>query len=81
MFDPDAWKGRDEELKFDQCRLSEDELRKYARIATEVRKVFKSNVELALAKKGDGNPLDIDGALRQMPQLARNYLSVQRPTI
>ena len=64
MFDPDAWKGRDEELKFDQCALSEDELRKYARIATDVRKVFKSNAELALTRRRDGSPLDIDEALR-----------------
>ena len=81
MFDPDAWKGRDEELKFDQCALSEDELRKYARIATEVRKVFKSNAGLALTRKGDGSPQDIEEALRQMPRLTRNYLSVPRPTI
>ena len=64
MFDPDAWKGRDEELKFDQCALSKDELRKYARIATDVRKVFKSNAELALTRKRDGSPLDIDEVLR-----------------
>ena len=40
MFDPDTWKGKDEELKFDKCKLSNDDLRQYAKIATNIRKNF-----------------------------------------
>ncbi len=45
MFDPDSWKGRDDELKIDKCKLSEDELRRYAIIATEIRKKLKERAE------------------------------------
>ena len=27
LFDPDSWKGKDEELKFDKFKLSNDDLR------------------------------------------------------
>ena len=40
LFDPDEWKGRSDELKFEKCTLSEDKLRSYAIIATEIRKKF-----------------------------------------
>ena len=45
LFDPDAWKGRDEELKMDKCKLSEDELRTYAKVATEIRQKLKVSAE------------------------------------
>ena len=45
LFDPDAWKGRDEELKMDKCKLSEDELRNYAKVATEIRQMLKVKAE------------------------------------
>ena len=45
LFDPDLWKGREDELKLEQCKLSEDELRNYARIATSVRKKLKERAE------------------------------------
>ena len=45
LFDPDAWKGRDEELKIDKCKLSEEELRNYARVATEIRQELKVRAE------------------------------------
>ena len=45
LFDPDAWKGRDEALKMDKCKLSEDELRNYAKVATEIRQMLKVKAE------------------------------------
>ena len=45
LFDPDSWKGRDEELKLDSHKLAAEELRDYARIATDVRKKFKERAE------------------------------------
>lgn len=40
LFDPDLWKGKDDELTIDGSKLPEDELRTYAKIATEVRQKF-----------------------------------------
>ena len=40
LFDPDLWKGKDDELTIDGCKLPEAELRTYAKIATEVRQKF-----------------------------------------
>ena len=54
LFDPDEFKGRSDELVFDKCRLSEDELRKYAKIATEIRQKLKSKAE-ALRQRGAGD--------------------------
>ena len=45
LFDPDAWKGRDEELKMGKCKLTEDELRNYAKVATEIRQKLKVRAE------------------------------------
>ena len=36
LFDPDAWIGREEELKLEQHRLSETSLLKYARMAVDI---------------------------------------------
>ena len=40
LFDPDEWKGKSEELTIDKCKLSIDELRVYAKIASELRTKF-----------------------------------------
>ena len=45
LFDPDSWKGLDHELKLDRHKLSEDELRKYAILATEIRQKFKTRAQ------------------------------------
>jgi len=45
LFDPDEWKGRDDELTIKKSELSEDQLRDYARIATEVRQNFMGRAE------------------------------------
>ena len=37
LFDPDAWIGREEELKLEKHRLSETSLLKYARMAVDIR--------------------------------------------
>ena len=37
VFDPDSWKGRSDELMFENERLSEGRLREYAKLASEVR--------------------------------------------
>ena len=42
LFDPDSWKGRNDELKLDLCKLAEDELQSYAMIATEIRQKLKA---------------------------------------
>ena len=37
VFDPDSWKGRSNELMFENERLSEGRLREYAKLASDVR--------------------------------------------
>ena len=61
LFDPDSWKGRNDELKLDQCKLVEDELRSYAVIATEIRQKLKAKAEfLAEENKVSGTNSDDD---------------------
>ena len=45
LFDPDMWKGKGDELKFDNSRLSDDELREYATLATGIRQKFKARAD------------------------------------
>ena len=40
LFDPDLWKGKFDELKISANKLSEDGLRSYAMLATEIRRKF-----------------------------------------
>ena len=78
LFDPDSWKGRDEELKFDEHQLAVDELRDYARVATEVRQKFKERAEV----HSEGSKLQSSAGDQQAEQplsrLRRNYAPSQR---
>ena len=42
LFDPDQWKGQKEDLKIENYRLTEEELKTYAIVATQIRKNFAS---------------------------------------
>ena len=37
VFDPDSWKGKSDELTFENERLSDGRLREYAKLASDVR--------------------------------------------
>ena len=56
MFDLDVYRGRDDELKIEHSKLSEDELREYAILATEVRRKFRSSAEAAKINSRGGAP-------------------------
>lgn len=43
-------------MKIEQSKLSEDELREYAILATEIRRNFKSSAEAVKTKNGERNP-------------------------
>ena len=54
LFNPDFWKGKDDELTIDKCKLPEDELRTYAILATEIRQKFQDKVDDSREeRKGD----------------------------
>ena len=40
LFDPETWKGRENELTKEQAALTPDQLYHYAKVATEARKDF-----------------------------------------
>ena len=55
LFDPVEWKGRDSDLKFNKSKLTEDRLRQYAAIATDIRYKFSvsvNDIEKARLVKG-----------------------------
>ena len=55
LFDPDSWKGKGEELTIDKCKLPEDQLRAFAKVATEIRKKLQDKVDTAVEdRKVDG---------------------------
>ena len=45
LFDPDQWKGQKEDLKIENYRLTEEELKTYAIVATQIRKNFASSAD------------------------------------
>ena len=76
LFDPDEWKGRDDELKFDRHRLSEAKLREYATLATGIRQRFTdraNNANKADMAVGNGEKQGI----QSLPApLKRSYLPI-----
>ena len=60
-------------MKIEHSKLSEDELRKYAILATEVRRKFRSSAEAAKINCGEG-ALYLAEVVEEAPQLARRYL-------
>ena len=68
-------------MKIEQSKLSEDELREYAILATEIRRNFKSSVEAVKTKIEERSAYGDVDALEEAPQLARQYLSKPKQTI
>ena len=68
-------------MKIEQSKLSEDELREYAILATEIRRNFKSSVEAVKTKIEERSAYGDVDTLEEAPQLARQYLSKPKQTI
>lgn len=71
LFDPDEMKGMDAELKFEKHRKSEDELRNFAKMATEIRTMFKQKASVLHEESKDGYSNEVDKALDEVPKLKR----------
>ena len=77
LFDPDLWKGKGDELTIDQCTLPEEQLRRYAVIATEVRRKFQEKADATLEEGKVGGAKEVEEA----KELIRNYLPIRKAPI
>ena len=73
LFDPDSWKGRNEELKIDICRLSNDQLKAYGVLATQIRSNFRAMSHAALEADKIEDIEEQKEMLNQVPVLNRNH--------
>jgi len=73
LFDPDSWKGKDGELKIDKHKLDEDQLRKYAIMATKVRQKFKAKIGSNEAKGENNKDSEVEESKEQVHNLRRSY--------
>ncbi len=81
VFDPDEWKGKSDELKIADHTLSEEQLRLYAGIATEVRRKFQEKADAALDEGKVGGAMEIEESKESMPKMKRNYLPIQKQEV
>ena len=68
-------------MKIKHSKLSEDELREYAILATEIRRKFRSSADAVKIKSEERAPYGDAEALEEAPQLARRYLSKPKQTV
>jgi len=82
LFDPETWKGKENELTKEQAALAPDQLYHYAKLATEARKDFSERAEVArtaeVARAGDAEEEKKEVAA---PKLKRNHLPKPREMI
>ena len=79
LFDPDLWKGKSDELTIEKCKLSDDELRAYAVMATEVRQKFQEQADAIHEKRMDEEANE--GVTEEVPKLRRNYSSIVKQSV
>ena len=79
LFDPDEWKGRGDELTIDKCKLTRDELMKYAATATEIRRKLQEKADDIRKKIREEEKVEDEE--EDEPQLKRGYLPIQKQSI
>ena len=81
VFDPDEWKGKSDEFKIVDHKLSEEQLRLYAGIATEVRRKFQEKAEANSEECKTGAAKGSREVPESVPKLRRNYLPIPKQEI
>ena len=78
IFDPQEFEGQSSLLKVDQFQMGEQELRKHARLATEIRSKLTERAN-SLRRAEDGTAEDgKDGENEVKLELKRGYTSTKR---
>jgi len=82
LFDPDEYKGRDDELTKERQALKPETLLHYARLATKSRAYFTAQATAALPPEVDGSRDEVGGeAVLRAPALKRQHLSKPKEVV
>ena len=71
LFDPDLFKGKGNELKINENKLSHDQLYAYAKMATEIRRKFKDRADAARSNQGSNADVQGEESKDQVQRLQR----------
>ena len=82
FFDPECWKGKENELTKHQQALTPDQLYHYAKVSTEARKDFSERAAAARSEElSRADNVEEEKKEIEAPKLKRNHLPKPRETI